>query len=349
VSWPRYTLKSEDPIATSNSTKARVALELSSLLALIALDLWLFRGTDQGRASAWLWLAIGVIFAFSLRRRGYAEVRDALRLGPWRPWLEAAVVTAAVLAIAVVLLALVAEPYDGLDLEAFRRPPLEVASWVLRRLTWAVWQQLVLQTFLWPNVRELVKTDRQANVASASLFGLMHLPVLVVVALTGGLGWLWIALFRRGRRLLPVILSHAILVGLASVAVPPRVLHDMRVGADAIRSRPQYRVLASEPARGILRVVTSDEYYRAQGGTDQQWIAALYRDILGREPAVSEVEFWIRWKEIRDNRRVARHFIISDEYLALQETYGDRYRFPFRRETKRGEPAPSVRDTEPPG
>jgi len=327
--------------------KVRAVLELSSLLGLIVLELWLFRGTDQNRSSAWLWLAIGVIYALSIRRRGYAELREALRIGPLRPWLEAAVATAAAVAIAVVLLALVAEPYDGLELEPFRRPPPEAASWVLRRLTWAVWQQLVLQTFLWPNLRVLVKADRQATLASAALFGLLHLPVLAVVAATAVCGWLWTTLFRRGRRLLPLILSQAILVGFASVVVPPRILHDMQVGTDAIRSRPQYRMLASDRAREILRAVTSEEYYRAQGGTDRQWIAALYRDVLGRDPAASEVEFWIEWKEIRDNRRVARHFIISDEFLALQETYGERYRFPFRREQQRGLPPTTVDVPEP--
>jgi hypothetical protein len=300
--------------------------------------MWLLRGADDGRSVAWAWLAIGVVYASSIRQRGFGELREALRIAPLRPWIEAAGATAAVLLIAGVWLALVAEPYDGLDLERLRRPPLEVASWVSRRLMWAAWYQLLLQTFLWPNLRQLVATDRQATVASALFFGLLHLPVLAFAAAASVCGWVWTVLFRRGRRLLPVILSHTILAGFSSVAVPPRVLHDMQVGAEAVESRPRYRTLASDQARQILRVVNSEEYYRAQGGVDRQWIAALYRDILGREPAAIEVDFWIQWKQTRTNRKVARHFVISDEFRALQTRYGDDYQFPFRRERRRGQP-----------
>jgi membrane protease YdiL (CAAX protease family) len=345
---PRYTLRSEDPITTSNRFKVRAAIELSLLVALVLIELWLLRGMDDGRALAWVWLVIGAVYASSIRNRGFGEVREALRIAPLRPWLEAAGATAAVLLIVGVWVAVAAEPYDGLDLEPFRRSPLEVANWVSRRLMWAVWYQLLLHTFLWPNLRELVRSDRQATVASAALFGLLHLPVLALVAATTVCGWLWTVLFRRGRRLLPLILSHAILAGFSSVAVPPRVLHDRQVGAEALRTRAQYRVLASDQAREILRVVNSAEYYRAQGGTDRQWVAALYRDILGREPAAIEVDFWIQWKEIRGNRTVARHFVISDEFRALQDRYGDDYGFPFRRERLRGQPPAAVRGVEPP-
>ncbi len=347
---PRYTLPSEENIATSISTQIRSALELTVLLALVLTEMWLpGAGAGQGRAVAWLWLAIGVVYASSIRRRGFGELREAFRLAPMRPWLEATGATVAVLLFTIAWLAIVAEPYDGLELEPFRRPPLEIVSWVSRRLMWAVWYQLLLQTFLWPNVRDLVGTDRRATVASGALFGLLHLPVLALVAAASCCGWVWTGLFRRGRRLLPVILSHAVLVGFSAVAVPPRFLHDMQVGREAIETRAEYRLLASDQAREILRVVTSDEYYHAQGGTDRQWIAALYRDILGREPAGSEVEFWIQWKRIRDNRRVARHFIISDEFRTLQERYGDRYRFPFRRERQRDEPTSAVTGAESPG
>ena len=333
---PRYTLASEDNIPTLMSTRIRAALELTVLLALVVYQMWLpVGGAAQGRAQAWLWLAIGVVYALSIRRRGFAELREAFRLTPLRPWLEVGVVTAAVLLFAVAWLRFTAEPYDGLELEPFRRSSVEIASWVSRRLLWAVWYQLLLQTFLWPNLRELVSTDRRATVATGAVFGLLHLPVAALVAAASICGWVWTVLFRRGRRLLPVIVSHAVLVGFSAVAVPPRLLHDMQVGREAVESRAQYRVLASDQAREILRVVTSDEYFRDQGGSDRQWIAALYRDILGREPAASEVEFWIEWKRIRDNRRVARHFVISDEFRALQERYGEQYSFPFRRERQR--------------
>lgn len=310
---------------------------MAVLLALILIEMWVLRDSDHHWLQGWVWLAIGVVYASSIRHRGSGNLKQSLRIAPLRPWVESAGATGLVLLCAVVWLVLVAEPYDGLELEPFRRPPTELASWVSRLLVWAVWQQLILHTFLWPNLRELLGSDRRATVASGTLFGLLHLPVLTSVASTAICGWMWTVLFRRGRRLLPLIASHACLAGFAAVAVPPRVLHDRQVGIEAVRTHAEYRTLASDQAREILREVLSDRYYRAQGGTDRQWIAALYRDILGREPATSEIDFWIEWKRRRDNRTVARHFIISDEFRALRERYGDRYNFPFRRERQRDE------------
>ena len=36
-------------------------------------------------------------------------------------------------------------------------------------------------------------------------------------------------------------------------------------------------------------VLGSEEFYQRQGGSDTAWIAAVYRDVLEREPAPAEV------------------------------------------------------------
>src|SRR5262249_50289502 len=40
--------------------------------------------------------------------------------------------------------------------------------------------------------------------------------------------------------------------------------------------------------------IGSFEYIRDHGGTGQAWVEGMYRDLLGRGPAASEVDGWVR-------------------------------------------------------
>jgi len=234
--------------------------------------------------------------------------------------------------VTAVWFATAAEPYDSMQLERFRGAPFDIVNFTLSRLSWATFQQIVLLTFVWPILVEILQSERLATIVAAVLFGILYLPSPGLAVLSAGCAWLWIMLFRRVPRLLPLIVSHAILATVASVALPPRVSYDMNVGIEGARMASRYRFLASEQAREILRVVTAESYYQAQGGTDRDWITALYRDILGRTPAAWEVDFWIQWKNSRTNERVALHFVIGDEFFKLLEEHGEEYEFPFSRE-----------------
>jgi subtilisin family serine protease len=60
----------------------------------------------------------------------------------------------------------------------------------------------------------------------------------------------------------------------------------------------------------------SKEFYIQAGSTDRQWVAKLYETVLGRAPAVSEVDYWegrIRTGTTRYD--VARGFLYSTEHL----------------------------------
>lgn len=46
-------------------------------------------------------------------------------------------------------------------------------------------------------------------------------------------------------------------------------------------------------------IVSSDEYYMLQGGTDRDFVIGLYADILGRKAARPEIDGWVR--AIRDH------------------------------------------------
>ncbi|MBI3465519.1 MAG: hypothetical protein HY000_21075 [Planctomycetes bacterium] len=107
----------------------------------------------------------------------------------------------------------------------------------------------------------------------------MMLGALTVIA---GLLWLW--LYARGGRLLPLILSHILLAVLAHSMLPERLMLSMRVGADALPLLARHRWLAADRKWRIVRVLASSEYFAHCGGTDPAFARALYRDAFGASP-----------------------------------------------------------------
>ena len=65
-----------------------------------------------------------------------------------------------------------------------------------------------------------------------------------------------------------------------------------------------------------LRVLllSSDEYHRRSGGTDQSWVAALYRDVLGRSAEPAGLAYWSN----QASRGVSRSIIVSGFYLGRE-------------------------------
>jgi hypothetical protein len=62
--------------------------------------------------------------------------------------------------------------------------------------------------------------------------------------------------------------------------------------------------------------IASAEFYARSGNDDRQWVANLYQSVLGRSPAVSEVDDWERRLRGGANRRaVALGFLYSSEHL----------------------------------
>ncbi len=89
-----------------------------------------------------------------------------------------------------------------------------------------------------------------------------------------------------------------------------------------------------------LRVLlmSSDEYHRASGGSDESWIAALYRDVLGRAPEPRGAAYWAG----EAARGVPRPLIVAGFYQG-PESLGRRtvsyYRLTLGREPTAGERA----------
>ncbi len=304
--------------------------ELAAVVGAMAVGLWAFTITENDAALLVVAAVVAAVMVASARRRRRAGVaQPPARVGAARAWVEAigsaAVLTAAVAA----LMWLVREPYDTPRLWLLSRPGIDPAVFVARRLALAAAQQAVLQLFVWPVCREILRRDGPALVMAAAVFGLLHLPSPTLVAVTFVAAAVWIALYRRSRRLLPLVVSHALLWVAGYVLIPPRLSWDLKVGHEAWADRARYETLADATSRRILRQVTSPSYLDRIGGTDRAWVIALYRDILGRVPAESEVEFWLDRMRWEPRVEVARKFVVSEELADIRHRVGAAYDVPW--------------------
>ncbi len=62
----------------------------------------------------------------------------------------------------------------------------------------------------------------------------------------------------------------------------------------------------------------SAEYFQKAGGTNETFIAAAYRDILGRVAGPSETSFWLGQLNVISREQVARNVIYSPEHLSQE-------------------------------
>jgi len=62
--------------------------------------------------------------------------------------------------------------------------------------------------------------------------------------------------------------------------------------------------------------ISSDEFFLQQGGTSAGWVTGLYRTVLNRDPAQSEVDYWVQKQQAgMDRASVALGFLYSTEHL----------------------------------
>ncbi|WP_435010422.1 CPBP family intramembrane glutamic endopeptidase [Tundrisphaera lichenicola] len=318
-------------ILTPDRERIRPALELVSVVGLLELELWYLRL----RAPAWLnaltFLVIVAIVLLSQDRRrkqGQVTYRDAL--GPiwsWVAGLAACVVLSGLLVIGAKMVGDSNETFEFVFLD---KPPLKLANWLLGKFGAALAQQLALQMFLWPVCFELTRSRRVGAVLAASIFGLIHLPSLTLVAITMLGGIVWISLFQKSGRLGPLILCHMILATLAHGSLPERLTYDMRVGISATADMKRFEYLNDPKARVVNRRLkdnraellrlTSTEYYEAQGGNMAGFIRGLIRDTLGRKASPEDLAFWLKREVKHPRQTLPKIFLASDEAAQLRES-----------------------------
>ena len=309
-----------------SSYRLRAAAELVVVLGLLEAELWSLRGWAPAWFHVVVYAILGTTVGLSVARRRAAMVAPTLGAG-WS-WLEA---TAACLVLSTILM--VAAWFLGDRNETFefvflQKPPLKLANWLLGKFGAALAQQLALQWFLGPVCREITRSRTLGMVLAASLFGLVHLPSVTLVAITLIAGLVWISLYQRSGRLAPLVAVHMILATLAHGALPERLTYDMRVGMTAVADLERFAALGDPKNRQInrrlkdnradLRHFASAAYYEAQGGTDPDFVRGLFRDILERPATDADVAFWQNQKLANPRDQIPSIFLASDEYAKVQ-------------------------------
>ncbi len=317
------------------------AVELAVVLAAVGVGLWVPGIDGSSPAAVAILLVVGAVMWRSHRRRTASLEGQRGTVGGCRragrsggalgAWAEMAGITLLVMVAVGGWLAVVREPYETVRPLGPSQPGMPLVLWLARRLALAAGQQVALQWFLGPVLLELAGRPWAAVTLGAGVFGLCHLPNPFLLVVTSVISCVWLVHYLRHRRLAPLVLSHLVLGTFAYVAVPERFLGNLHVGVSAVETWPRFRSLGETHSRQILRVVGTQAYWQAAGGTPEGFVRALYRDILGRVPAAWEVAFWVDRMAWEPAIEVAKKFVVSDELASLREELGEGYSFPLRR------------------
>ncbi|MCI0356487.1 MAG: CPBP family glutamic-type intramembrane protease [Acidobacteria bacterium] len=288
-------------------------LALTLVIGLLELDLWVLRAGNQDheihetheRLLAYVLIAAVVASACSRRVLGGGHARA------WRLAIAASVALGGALALAGWCLCESHEEYWRF----LRRKSMgELAAWLLLKFVVIAGQQLALQWFLVPRLVHLIRHEGAAKGLAAAVFAALHLPNLTLVILCAGAGRLWILLYERTGRILPVMASHFVLAVLLHGLWPERLHLDLRVGSQAaFRLQEQRR---ENEQRRRLQELASPEYYARQGGTDEQFLRGLYRDVLAREPGRAELAGWRERLPFLDRALIVETFLNAGERQA---------------------------------
>lgn len=95
---------------------------------------------------------------------------------------------------------------------------------------WSFSQQYALQGFVHRRLRESMGGRRRASVASALLFGIVHLPNPALVVAVTIAGYIWCRAYERTPNLFTLAASHAWLATMLLTSFPEKVHHVMRIG-----------------------------------------------------------------------------------------------------------------------
>ena len=302
-------------ITPLKNDRSRSAIELAIVLVLAEIWLWSSAFTVLYRTIA------GVIIAFIVLRNAVRLGSAARKAGQslWdarTSWIAAITVTC-VLAAGAALSA----QFFYTEGEQWRLGRLEriLEPRVLADKAFIViLQQALLCCFIFPMFQKSIGSRKAALAATAVVFGLLHLPSLLLAAMASFIAVVWLLLFERSQRLAPLMVSHFILAVTAAAVFPERLTYNFAVGRNALPIAQSYERITEGNLADKYREWKSTAYYDKCGRSDRIFIIALYRDILRRGATEAEIDAWLRTLHRSSRAEAVARFMNSKEFSKLR-------------------------------
>jgi len=296
--------------------RKRACIDILLIVGLVFVDFWLLKPFGFKLASAFLYFAVIVLMASTFRRISTLPYLSQLP----RPTLPRVSIVVAIATIIQVALILICAHMAGvleadLTWASFGKPPSRLPSWVVEKMITVIVQQVGLQLVLFPLCFEISNKKWVAAFIGSGLFGLLHLPnpLLMVSTFIAGPVWFW--LFLYGGRLIPIVLLHIILAAFLRFAIPSHIHLGLGVGARAL---PKLRIVLWIDNHRLwpdVRRYSSKEYFNNQGGRNELFIHACYRDILGRNESEAEKKRMSKALKYRTRKELVIDLFTQPEYI----------------------------------
>lgn len=293
------------------SQRSSAVLGLLVVLGLLELDLWYLRALETDTPRGIVYGLIAFVMWLTRRTRGGKAAAGKSTRSLLRAWSEtfggSTVAGLALLATSWLMGGTGSFPQRTAD---------EFLSWIGCKTAAVAAQQIGLQLFLLPTLYQLTGRKWTALLASAIIFGLLHLPNVLLVALTILAGGLWCWLYQRMGRLLPLIVSHVLLATLAHAAFDEHLIYDLRVGAKLLPRLEREARLRSEGKLETVRALSSEAYFAKHGQDQRAFVTALYGDVLQRRPEPAELDYWTAKLRYHSRADVVIRFLTGTEFAA---------------------------------
>jgi hypothetical protein len=294
-------------LLTSGRTRSIVDL----VIVLVLVEVWLWSSTAKDLYRVYAGAVIALIVFYSFRRRSSDAWKTDRPLWSARfTWIVVLAMTCALGAGAVLAAELLY--IEGEQLRSGRLERALDPRGLAGKGLIVILQQFGLYHFFFPSFLQIFRSRTIAIGATAVAFGALHLPGVVLVGLTAAMAVIWLHVFARCQRLVPLIASHLALAVVANAVFPERLTYNFAVGRNAVPIAQGYGRLAEGPLAARFDEFRSNAYYEKNGNTDRAFIVALYRDVLQRAPAEAEIGASLSMLRRRSRAEVVMRFLTRE-------------------------------------
>jgi membrane protease YdiL (CAAX protease family) len=213
-----------DPVQTCAGAVRRI----SFVLACVLIAEWIFPRIFGGSPWAFSVMVLCILFFGFLAHRAFKEkTRDlGLRMDNFA---RALLLLSVPMLLSIFVLAALGYGWGSFGM------PISSGWRHIRNYGWLIWwallQQYALQAIINRQAQIIWEQGSRSIAVVALIFSMLHLPnaVLMVATLVGGAIWAYV--YQRAPNLFALAFSHSIMTVALVWAIPPSLLHGLRVGA----------------------------------------------------------------------------------------------------------------------